>query len=97
MDTQNAMATYAKKAAILGKILANYRVERQALLKKDPLLFKKILHERAKLVEDLRQLPKEPSPKGFPPFLQLQKKQVDELIGRIQTEREHNNGLFPHY
>lgn len=97
MDTQDAIATFAKKAAILGKILANYQVERQALLKKDPLLFKKILNERAKLVENLRRLPKELSSKTFPPFLHLQKRQVDELICRIQNEREQNNGLFPHY
>jgi hypothetical protein len=90
---------YAKKAGILGKIVTNYRKERQALLEKKPDEFRKILKERAHLIDALRevnQLDQEQS-QNLSPIQYLQEKYVEDLIHTITLEREKNNGLFPHY
>jgi hypothetical protein len=91
---------YAKKAGILGKIVTNYRQERQALIEKNADQFRKILKERAHLIDELRainQLDQEEEMGQISPIQSLQEKYVEDLIITITTEREKNSGLFPHY
>lgn len=91
---------YAKKAGILGKIVTNYRQERQALIEKNADRFRKILKERAQLINELReinQLDQEEEMGQISPIQSLQEKYVEDLITTITNEREKNSGLFPHY
>lgn len=91
---------YAKKAGILGKIVTNYRQERQALIEKNADHFRKILKERAHLIDALReinQLDQEEEMDEPSPIQCLQEKYVEDLIAIITDEREKNSGLFPHY
>lgn len=46
----------SQRVKVLERILMNYKNEKQALLKKDPHYFDKILKERAQLIHILRSL-----------------------------------------
>lgn len=82
---------WAKKAKVLLKILTNYRTEKQALLTKNAPLFQQVLKERAKYIEQLQGIQ---SSQPSTPLTQLQHYYVQQLIERIQFERNSNNKFF---
>lgn len=79
-----------QRVKVLERILTNYKNEKQALLKKDPHYFDKILKERAQLIDILRSLDME---KGYPLAQSTNDDQIIHLIDAIAKQNRENRPL----